>query len=137
MQLTANTMRVYGANNFPASVLSAVGVDRHLSGSPTRPTEEIGTTAADLAKSPGLLGGRRRSSPVVRVGSSRGTRGVDSDPWRKLSASRDNRVFVVNDQVWQTGARVWSLPAALSVICAGSTPIQLVRHSARLWDTHS
>jgi iron complex transport system substrate-binding protein len=27
----------------------------------------------------------------------------DSDPWRKLSANRDNRVFVVNDEIWQTG----------------------------------
>ena len=28
---------------------------------------------------------------------------LDSDPWRKLSANHDNRVFVVNDEVWQTG----------------------------------
>ena len=28
---------------------------------------------------------------------------LDSDPWRKLSANRDNRVFVVNDEIWQTG----------------------------------
>ena len=28
---------------------------------------------------------------------------LDSNPWRKLSANRDNRVFVVNDEIWQTG----------------------------------
>ena len=27
----------------------------------------------------------------------------DSGPWRKLSAYHDNRVFVVNDEVWQSG----------------------------------
>jgi iron complex transport system substrate-binding protein len=28
---------------------------------------------------------------------------LDSAPWRKLSANHDNRVYVVNDEVWQTG----------------------------------
>ena len=28
---------------------------------------------------------------------------LDSAPWRTLSANRDNRVFVVNNEVWQTG----------------------------------
>jgi len=28
---------------------------------------------------------------------------LDSNPWRKLAANRDNRVFVVNDEIWQTG----------------------------------
>jgi iron complex transport system substrate-binding protein len=30
----------------------------------------------------------------------------DSNPWRRLSAYRDNRVFVVNNEVWQTGQGV-------------------------------
>ncbi len=30
----------------------------------------------------------------------------DSDPWRKLSANHDNRVYVVNDEIWQTGEGV-------------------------------
>jgi len=30
----------------------------------------------------------------------------DSDPWRKLSATRENRVFVVNNEIWQTGEGV-------------------------------
>ena len=28
---------------------------------------------------------------------------LDSDAWRKLSANRDDRVFAVNNEVWQTG----------------------------------
>ncbi|HMZ15162.1 MAG TPA: iron-siderophore ABC transporter substrate-binding protein, partial [Mycobacterium sp.] len=27
----------------------------------------------------------------------------ESQAWRALSANRDNRVFVVNNEVWQTG----------------------------------
>ncbi len=30
----------------------------------------------------------------------------DSTSWRRLSATRDNRVFVVNNEVWQTGEGV-------------------------------
>ena len=28
---------------------------------------------------------------------------LNSDAWRKLSANRDDRVFAVNNEVWQTG----------------------------------
>jgi len=28
---------------------------------------------------------------------------LESDAWRALSANRDNRVFVVNNEVWQRG----------------------------------
>jgi iron complex transport system substrate-binding protein len=28
---------------------------------------------------------------------------LDGDAWRKLSANRDNRVFIVNNEVWQSG----------------------------------
>ena len=28
---------------------------------------------------------------------------LDSPAWKKLAATRDNRVFVVNNEVWQTG----------------------------------
>jgi iron complex transport system substrate-binding protein len=30
----------------------------------------------------------------------------DSGPWRRLSANRENRVFVVNNEIWQTGEGV-------------------------------
>ena len=28
---------------------------------------------------------------------------LDSNPWRKLSANRDNRVYIVNNEIWQAG----------------------------------
>jgi len=28
---------------------------------------------------------------------------LDSDSWRRLSATRENRVFVVNNEIWQRG----------------------------------
>jgi iron complex transport system substrate-binding protein len=28
---------------------------------------------------------------------------LDSNPWRKLSANRDNRVYIVNNEIWQVG----------------------------------
>src|SRR6202008_944046 len=53
VQLTENTIRIYGAANFPASVLADVGVDRPASQRFTdKPYIEIGTTAQDLANSP-------------------------------------------------------------------------------------
>jgi iron complex transport system substrate-binding protein len=107
VQLTTNTLRVYGANNFPASVLTAVGVDRPAAQRFTdKAYIEIGATDADLAKGPDLSAA---DADIVYVScatpatAERAATVLDSDPWRKLSANRDNRVFVVNDEVWQTG----------------------------------
>ena len=100
-------MRVYGANNFPASVLAAVGVDRPAAQRFTdKAYIEIGTTDADLAKSPDFSAA---DADIIYVScaspaaAERAATVLDSDPWRKLSANRDNRVFVVNDEIWQTG----------------------------------
>lgn len=105
--LTDSTMRVYGADNFPASVLSAVGVDRPASQRFTdKPYVEIGITDADLEASPDFSSADGDivyvsfASPAAR---DRAPTVFDSDAWRKLSANRDNRVFVVNNEVWQTG----------------------------------
>jgi ABC-type Fe3+-hydroxamate transport system substrate-binding protein len=107
VQLTANTMRIYGANNFPASVLSAVGVDRPAAQRFTdKAYIEIGTTDADLAKAPDLSaadGDVIYVSCTTPAAADRAATIFDSDPWRKLSANHDNRVYVVNDEVWQTG----------------------------------
>ncbi|OSC39229.1 iron-siderophore ABC transporter substrate-binding protein [Mycobacterium decipiens] len=107
VRLTTNTMQVYGANNFPASVLRAVGVARPASQRFTdKPYIEIGITDADLAKSPNLSAA---DADIVYVScaseaaTQRAAVVLDSDSWRKLSANRDNRVFMVNDEVWQTG----------------------------------
>jgi iron complex transport system substrate-binding protein len=107
VQLTTNTIRVYGANNFPASVLAAVGVDRPAAQRFTdKPYIEIAATDADLARNPDLS---VADADVVYVScatpaaAQRAGTVLDSDPWRKLSANHDNRVYVVNDEVWQTG----------------------------------
>ena len=107
VQLTENTMRVYGAANFPGSVLADFGVDRPASQRFTdKPYLEIGTSDTDLARgadfSPadGDIVYVSFSSPPAR---DRAERVLNSDAWRRLSANRDNRVFAVNNEVWQTG----------------------------------
>jgi iron complex transport system substrate-binding protein len=110
VQLTDKTMRVYGANNFPASVLTAVGVDRPAAQRFTdKPYIEIGTTDAELAKSPDSADFSAADADIIYVScasaaaAQRAAAVLDSNPWRKLAANRDNRVFVVNDEIWQTG----------------------------------
>ncbi len=107
VQLTTNTIRVYGADNFPASVLAAAGVDRPAAQRFTdKAYIEIGATDAELAKNPDLSAA---DADVVYVScatpaaAQRAAAVLDSDPWRKLSANHDNRVYVVNDEIWQTG----------------------------------
>ncbi|WP_322859885.1 iron-siderophore ABC transporter substrate-binding protein [Mycobacterium europaeum] len=107
VQFTTDTIRVYGTNNFPASVLGAVGVDRPASQRFTdKPYLEIGATDDDLAKNPDLSAA---DADVVYVScaspaaAQRAAALLDSNPWRKLSANRDNRVYIVNDEIWQTG----------------------------------
>jgi iron complex transport system substrate-binding protein len=107
VQLTRDTIRVYGANNFPAGVLGAVGVDRPASQRFTdKPYIEIGASDADLAKNPDLS---IADADVVYVScdspaaADRAATILDSNPWRKLSANRDNRVYIVNNEIWQVG----------------------------------
>lgn len=107
VQLTTNTVRVYGSDNFPASVLTAVGVDRPPSQRFTdKAYVEIGASDADLAKTPDFSAA---DADIIYVScaspaaAERAATVLDSDSWRRLSATHDNRVFVVNDEVWQTG----------------------------------
>ena len=107
VQLTESTLRVWGADNFPASVLAAVGVDRPAAQRFTdKPYVEIGVSDADLERSPDLSAADGDivylsfASPAAK---DRAPTLLDSAPWRRLSANRDNRVFVVNNEVWQTG----------------------------------
>ncbi|MBV8862941.1 MAG: ABC transporter substrate-binding protein [Mycobacterium sp.] len=107
VQFTENTIRIYGADNFPASVLTAVGVDRPDSQRFTdKPYVELGSTDADLAGNPDFSSADADvvyvsfASPAAK---DRAATIFDGDPWRRLSANRDNRVFVVNNEVWQTG----------------------------------
>lgn len=110
VQLTTTAVRVYGANNFPASVLTAAGVDRPASQRFTdKPYIEIGATDAELAKAPDRVDLSAADADVVYVScaspaaAERAATVLDSSAWRKLSANHDNRVYVVNDEIWQTG----------------------------------
>ncbi|MFZ1164191.1 iron-siderophore ABC transporter substrate-binding protein [Mycobacterium sp.] len=110
VQFTENAVRVYGADNFPASVLTAVGVDRPAAQRFTdKPYIEVGSTDADLAKNADFSAADADvvyvsfASPAAK---DRAPTIFDSTPWRRLSATRDNRVFVVNNEVWQTGEGV-------------------------------
>jgi iron complex transport system substrate-binding protein len=88
-------------------VLSTVGVDRPAAQRFTdKAYIEMGSTDADLAKSPNFSAADADIIYVSCASSAAADRAAtifDSDPWRKLSANRDNRVFVVNDEIWQTG----------------------------------
>src|ERR1700741_2238636 len=107
VQFTENTIRVFGAENFPASVLATVGVDRPASQRFTdKPYIEMGSTDADLAGNPDFSAA---DGDLVYVSFSstaakdRAATIFDSGPWRRLAANRDNRIFVVNNEIWQTG----------------------------------
>jgi iron complex transport system substrate-binding protein len=106
VQLTDHAVRIYGANNFPASVLAAIGVDRPAAQRFTdKPYVEIGSGDAELADADFAAA----DADIVYLSfdsaaaKQRADRVLGSDAWRKLSANRDNRVFVVNNEVWQTG----------------------------------
>ncbi len=107
VRLTETTMRVYGVDDFPGSVLATVGVDRPAAQRfNDKPYVEIGTTDEDLENSPDFSAADGDivyvsfDSPAAKQ---RAGTVLGSDAWRKLSATRDNRVFAVNDEVWQTG----------------------------------
>ncbi|SEH87454.1 iron complex transport system substrate-binding protein [Mycolicibacterium rutilum] len=107
VEFTDTTMRVYGADTFPGRVLADVGVDRPAAQRFTdKPYIEVGVTDIDLADSPDLSAADGDivyvsfASPEAR---DRAPAVMESDAWKKLSATRDNRVFAVNNEVWQTG----------------------------------
>ncbi|WP_328363877.1 iron-siderophore ABC transporter substrate-binding protein [Mycobacterium sp. NBC_00419] len=110
VQFTDTTMRVWGADNFPASVLADVGVDRPAAQRFTdKPYVEFGISDADLDRSPdfspadGDILYLSFASPAAK---DRAPAVLESAAWRKLSANRDNRVFIVNNEIWQTGQGV-------------------------------
>ncbi|WIM88131.1 iron-siderophore ABC transporter substrate-binding protein [Candidatus Mycobacterium wuenschmannii] len=110
VQFTASAVRVYGADNFPGSVLTAVGVDRPAAQRFTdKPYIEMGSTDNDLTGSANFSAA---DADVIYVSfdspqaKDRAPTIFDSDAWHRLSAARDNRVFVVNNEVWQTGQGV-------------------------------
>lgn len=106
VQLADSALRVFGAQNFPASVLAAVGVDRPAAQRFTdTPYLQIdigsgGGGTADLSAADGDIVYLSFASPAAR---DRAPALLESSAWRALSANRDNRVFVVNNEIWQSG----------------------------------
>jgi iron complex transport system substrate-binding protein len=127
VQLTDTTMRVYGAENFPGSVLADVGVDRPAAQRFTdKPYVEIGITDTDLENSPnfsiadGDIVYISFASPAAK---DRAPTVLTSDAWKKLSANRDNRVFAVNNEVWQTGEGIVAARGMLADLKWVNAPI--------------
>ncbi len=127
VQLTDTTMRVYGAENFPGSVLADVGVDRPAAQRFTdKPYIEIGITDTDLADSPDF---RIADGDIVYISfaspaaKDRAPAVLESDEWKKLSATRDNRVFAVNNEVWQTGEGIVAARGILADLRWVNAPI--------------
>ncbi|WKG05534.1 iron-siderophore ABC transporter substrate-binding protein [Mycolicibacterium sp. HK-90] len=104
VQLTENTVRVYGADTFPGSVLATVGLDRPAAQRFTdKPYEELGTTDADYGIADADIVYVSFASAAAKDNA---PKILESPAWRALSAARDNRVFVVNNEVWQTGQNI-------------------------------
>jgi iron complex transport system substrate-binding protein len=126
VQFTPKTVRIYGSDNFPASVLAAAGVDRPAKQRFTdTPYVEIGSGRAELADadfSPA-------DADIVYVSfdsaaaKERADEVLDSDAWHAISAYRDNRVFIVNNEVWQTGQGLIAARGILDDLRWINTPI--------------
>jgi iron complex transport system substrate-binding protein len=127
VQLSDSTMRVFGADNFAASVLRDVGVDRPAAQRFTdKPYVELGTTDADMENSPDFSiadGDIVYLSFSSSAAKDRAEAVLGSDAWRKLSANKDNRVFIVNNEVWQTGQGLVAARAILADLRWVNAPI--------------
>jgi iron complex transport system substrate-binding protein len=124
VQLTEDTVRVYGEANFPASVLAAVGLDRPPAQRFTdKPYIEIGNAdldSADFSAADADIVYVSFASPAAKQ---RAGTVLDSTAWRRLSANADNRVFVVNNEVWQTGQGVIAARGILADLGFVNAPI--------------
>ena len=124
VQFTDTTLRVYGADTFPGSVLAAVGVDRPAAQRFTdKPYIEIGTTDldnADFSAADGDIVYISFASPAAK---DRAPAVLESAAWKRLSANRDNRVFAVNNEVWQTGEGIVAARGVLADLKWVNAPI--------------
>lgn len=120
VQFTDTTMRVFGVDNFAGSVLADVGVDRPAAQRFTdKPYLEIGVTDEDLGDSPDFSAAEGDivyvsfATPQARE---RAPEVMESDAWKRLSATRDNRVFAVNNEVWQGADGGGNIVAARGIL---------------------
>lgn len=107
VQFTDSTLRIFGVDSFPGSVLAAAAVDRPATQRFTdKPYDEIGISEADMAADPDLSaadGDLVYVSFASDEAKRRGAEVMRSDAWKRLSAARDDRVFAVNNAIWQSG----------------------------------
>jgi iron complex transport system substrate-binding protein len=127
VQFTENTIRVYGAKNFAASVLAEVGLNRPAPQRFTdKPYIEMGSTDAELAGNPDFSAANADlvyvsfESPAAK---DRAATIFDSNAWRRLAATRENRVFVVNNEIWQTGEGVVAARGVVDDLRMANAPI--------------
>ena len=127
VQFTDTTLRIFGVENFPGSVLAEVGVDRPATQRFTdKPYEEIGVSEADMADGPDFS---RADGDLVYVSfaseeaKQRGAEVMRSDAWKRLSATRDDRVFAVNNAVWQSGQGIVAARGILADLRLVNAPI--------------
>ena len=127
VQFTDNTMRVFGADNFPAAVLADVGVDRPAAQRFTdKPYIEVGISGriwATLRTSPSPTATSSTSRSTTAEAREHAPEVMGSDAWRRLSANRDNRVFAVNNEVWQSGEGIVAARAILDDLRWVNAPI--------------
>jgi len=127
VQFTDTTMRVFGADNFPAGVLADAGVDRPAAQRFTdKPFAEIGISKADLGNSPDFSmadGDIVYLSFATAEARDRAPEVMDSAAWKRLSANRDNRVFAVNNAVWQSGEGIVAARGILADLRLVNAPI--------------
>jgi iron complex transport system substrate-binding protein len=127
VQLTDSTLRVFGPDSFPGNVLADVGVDRPAAQRFTdKPYVEVGTTEEDLDNSPDFSiaeGDIVYVSFASQAAKDRAGDVMGSDAWKKLSANKDNRVFVVNNEVWQTGEGIVAARGMLADLRWVNAPI--------------
>jgi len=101
VQFTDSTMRIWGTENFAGSVLAAAGVNRPAAQRfSDQPYVEIPLDAPDFSAADGDIVYLSFASGQAR---DRASEILTGAAWRRLSANRDNRVFAVNNEVWQSG----------------------------------
>jgi len=125
VRLTEKTLRVYGVDDFAASVLGAVGADRPATQRfKDKPYEEISTSevsaSSDFSAAEGDVVFLSFDSPAAKA---RAGEVLESEAWKRLSAVKDHRVYVVNDEVWQTGEGLVAARGILADLTVVNAPI--------------
>jgi iron complex transport system substrate-binding protein len=125
VQLTENTLRIFGTDDFAAAVLAAAHVDRPATQRfKDKPYVEVSTSevskSTDFSAADGDIVYLSFDSPAAKA---RGAQILESEAWKKLSATRDNRVFVVNNEVWQTGEGIIAARGILDDLRYVNAPI--------------